>query len=238
MFVMHDTDPSIEAFNTTTVRWGMQKCTNCTFLVTNAYAKITGYFTLGAHSGSATANRSKGMKFIVAKGGKVTFSGSTQNLELGKHSDDDIFFVDDGVVDITASRDDQPTKIGSDDCTGTVLKLCGENAQITSKAPIIFGNGATFALELPLATDRDLVKTTNAVTINDGTKFEITVLEPVTEKQQYTILTGGSIAGMIGPADVSVKGEAKATLSKSADEKSLILTLRPKSASGMIVICR
>ena len=238
MFVMHDTDPSIETFNTTTVRWGMQKCTNCTFLVTNAYAKITGYFTLGAHSGSATANRSKGMKFIVAKGGKVTFSGSTQNLELGKHSDDDIFFVDDGVVDITASRDDQPTKIGSDDCTGTVLKLCGENAQITSKAPIIFGNGATFVLELPLATDRDLVKTTNAVTINDGTKFEITVPEPVAEKQQYTILTGGSITGMIGPADVSVKGEAKATLSKSADEKSLILTLRPKSASGMIVICR
>lgn len=238
MFVMHDTDPSIETFNTTTVRWGTQKCTNCTFLVTNAYAKITGYFTLGAQSGSATANRSKGMKFIVAKDGYMKFTGSTQNLELGKHSDDDLFLIDDGVVDITTSRDDQPTKIGSDDCTGTVLKLRGENAQITSKAPIIFGNGATFALELPLATDRDLVKTTNAVTINDGTKFEITVPEPVTEEQQYTILTGKSITGMIAPADVSVKGEAKAELSKSQDEKSLILTLKPKTAAGMLIIYR
>lgn len=240
MFVMHDTDKSIETFSTTTVRWGTQLCTNCTFMVTNAYAKIKGYFTLGANGGSATANRSKDMKFIVAKGGKVTFSGSTQNLEFGKHSDDDLFFIDDGVVDVTISRDDQPTMIGSLDCTGTIFKLRGENAQFTSKAPIIFDNGATFALELPLAKDRDLVKTTNAITINDGTKFEITVPEPVTKEKeaQYTILTGKSITGMIAPADVSVNGEARATLAKSDDGKSLILTLKPKTATGMIIVYR
>lgn len=236
--IVRNTDSKVAGFQTTSFRWGTKLCTNCTFMVTNAYVKITGYFTLGAQSGSATANRSKDMKFIVAKGGKVTFSGSTQNLELGKNSDDDLFFIDDGVVEVTTSSENQPTKIGSLDCTGTVFKLRGENAQFTSKAPIIFDNGATFALELPLAKGRDLVKTTNAITINDGTKFEITVPEPVTEQTQYTILTGKSITGMIAPSDVSVKGEAKATLAKSDDGKSLILTLKPKTATGVIIVYR
>lgn len=236
--IVRNTDSDVAGFQTTSFRWGTKLCTNCTFMVTNAYVKITGYFTLGAQSGSATANRSKDMKFIVAKGGKVTFFGSTQNLELGKHSDDDLFFIDDGVVDVTTDRDDQPTKIGSVDCSGTVFKLRGENAQFTSKAPMIFDNGATFALELPLANDRDLVKTTRVVTINDGTKFEITVPEPVTKEAQYTILTGKSITGMIAPENIVVNGEAKATLAKSDGGKSLILTLKPKTATGMIVIYR
>ena len=176
------------------------------------------------------------MKFIVAKDGKVTFTGSTQNLELGKHSDDDLFFVDDGVVDITTSRDDQPTRIGSVDCAGTVFKLRGENAKFTSKAPMIFDNAATFALELPLATDRDLVKTTNAITINDGTKFEVTVPEgTLIKKTQYTILTGKSITGMIEPENVVVKGKATAELVKSDDGKSLILTLKPRVGLMLLV---
>lgn len=234
--VIRNTDPDVAGFQTTSFRWGTKLCTNCTFMVTNAYAKITGYFTLGAQGGSATANRSKDMKFIVAKDGKVTFSGSTQNLELGKHSDDDLFFIDDGVVDVTTSRDNQPTKIGSTDCSGTVFKLRGESAKFTSKAPMIFDNGATFALELPLATDRDLAKTTSAITINDGIKLEITVPEGMlARKTQYTILTGKSITGMIEPENVVVKGKATAELVKSDDGKSLILTLKPRVGLLMII---
>lgn len=217
-------------FETTSYRWGKKLAQGSTTTVSNATLKITGYMTLGANSGN-DVDHSKNNSIIVQKDGFFNCRKATQTFDVGWHSENDLLFINGGRL-----YAERTSRIGYSDCSGTVFKVRGESATAEFKGTLSFDNAATLAAELPLPTERAVITCSDVVTINDGTKFEITVPEPVIKKAQYTILTGKSITGMIAPADVSVKGEAKATLTKSDDGKSLILTLKPKT--GMIVIYR
>lgn len=219
-------------FETTSYRWGKKLAQGNTTTVSNATLKITGYMTLGANSGSEV-NHSKNNSIIIQKDGFLNCPNAPQTFDVGWYSENDLLFIDGGRL--YAKR---TSRIGYLDCSGTVFKVRGETAEAEFDGTLSFDNAVTLSAELPLPTDRAVISCTGAVTINDGTKFEITVPEPVTAPTQYTILTGKSITGMIALADVSVNGEAKATLTKSDDGKSLILTLKPKTATGMIVIFR
>ena len=226
MIVKGGTSISAESLN-----WCERSGNGTDLIITNATVTISGITTIGAQQGKATQYQSKDMRIVVAKDG--VFNGAS--LRIGQYSTNDTFFVDGGVA-----RFSDVATVGYqlDGYSNAVVAVRGETAALTFDKTLVFNDYSGLAAELPLPSDRAVITCSDVVTINDGTKFEITVPEPVTEQTQYTILTGKSITGMIAPADVSVKGEAKATLAKSADEKSLILTLRPKSASGMIVICR
>ena len=95
-----------------------------------------------------------------------------------------------------------------------------------------FGTGVTLATELPLPADRPLMTSSQAVTINPGVKFEVTLPDGF-QKGTYTILTAKSIAGTIAEDDIVVKG--KGTCSLTQDGSSICMTVKP-TAGGLIVI--
>lgn len=73
----------------------------------------------------------------------------------------------------------------------------------------------------------------STVTINEGTKFEVTLPEGFT-RGTYTIFTAKSIAGTIAAEDVFVKGKGVCQLTQ--DGTSIKMTVKP--SGGMIVIVR
>ena len=217
-------------FETTSYRWGKKLAQGSTTTVSNATLKITGYMTLGANSGSEV-NHSKNNSIIIQKDGFFNCPKATQTFDVGWHSENDLLFIDGGRL--FAKR---TSRIGYQDCSGTVFKVRGETAEAEFDGTLSFDNKATLATELPLPLDRAVITCSDAVAVNDGIKFEVTVPEgTLVKKTQYTILTGKSITGMIEPENIVVKGKATAELVKSDDGKSLILTLKPRVGLLMII---
>lgn len=217
-------------FKTTSFRWGYKLAKNNMVLVTNATLKLTGYVTMGANKGSET-NHSKNNSIIIQKDGFFNCPNARQEFDVGWHSENDLLFIDGGRL--FAKR---TSRIGYQDCSGTVFKVRGETAEAEFDGTLSFDNKATLATELPLPLDRAVITCSDAVAVNDGIKFEVTVPEgTLIKKTQYTILTGKSITGMIEPENVAVKGKATAELVKSDDGKSLILTLKPRVGLLMII---
>ena len=214
-------------FSTTSFRWGYQKSTKNVCLVTNATLTITGYMTLGANKGSDTTH-SKSNTIVIAKGGVFNCSATTQTVDVGWHSENDLLFIDGGTM-----TDACATSIGYEDCLNTVFKVRGETASVSFTKALTFGNAATLACELPLPLDRAVMTSTSTVTINPGTKFAVTLPEDFTPGT-YTILTANSITGTIADADISVTG--KGTCKLVQDGTSIKMTV--KSKSGLKVIIR
>lgn len=214
-------------FETGSFRWGYQNSTNNVCLVTNATLTITGYMTLGANKGKDTMH-SKSNAVVVAKNGILNCPSSTQEFDVGWHSEDDLLLIDGGTM-----TDGRVTRIGYQDCLNPVFKVRGETASVTFSNALTFDNGATLACELPLPTDRAVMTSTSTVTINLGTKFAVTLPEGFASGM-YTILTAQSITGTIADVDVSVTG--KGTCRLVQDGTSIKMTVRSKS--GITVIIR
>lgn len=214
-------------FETGSFRWGYQNSTNNVCLVTNATLTITGYMTLGANKGKDTMH-SKSNAVVVAKNGILNCPSSTQEFDVGWHSEDDLLLIDGGTM-----TDGRVTRIGYQDCLNPVFKVRGETASVTFSNALTFDNGATLACELPLPTDRAVMTSTSTVTINSGTKFAVTLPEGFTPGT-YTILTANSITGTIADADISVTG--KGTCKLVQDGTSIKMTVKPKI--GLILIVR
>ena len=214
-------------FETGSFRWGYQNSTNNVCLVTNATLTITGYMTLGADKGKDTMH-SKSNAVVVAKNGILNCPSSTQEFDVGWHSEDDLLLIDGGTM-----TDGRVTRIGYQDCLNTVFKVRGETASVSFTNTLTFDNAATLACELPLPTDRAVMTSTSTVTINPGTKFAVTLPEGFTPGT-YTILTANSITGTIADADISVTG--KGTCKLVQDGTSIKMTV--KSNSGLTIIVR
>lgn len=214
-------------FETGSFRWGYQNSTNNVCLVTNATLTITGYMTLGANKGKDTMH-SKSNAVVVAKNGILNCPSSTQEFDVGWHSEDDLLLIDGGTM-----TDGRVTRIGYQDCLNPVFKVRGETASVSFTKSLTFDNAATLACELPLPTDRAVMTSTSTVTINPGTKFAVTLPEGFTPGT-YTILTANSITGTIADADISVTG--KGTCKLVQDGTSIKMTVRSKS--GITVIIR
>ena len=227
MIVKGGTSISAGALN-----WCERSGNGTDLIITNATVTISGITTIGAQQGKATQYQSNDMRIVIEKDG--VFNGAA--LHIGQYSTNDTFFVDGGA----ATFSDVAT-IGYQEggYSNAVIKVRGETAALTFQSKLTFNKYAGIALELPLPTDKAVIGCSGTVTFAEDTKLEVTVpAGTLSQKTEYTLLTGSSFSGEIDPANITVKGEAKATLAKSDDAKSLILTLKPKTATGMIVIYR
>ena len=214
-------------FKTTSFRWGKKLAHDNTVIVgKDSTLRITGYVTFGANKGSET-NHAKNNSVIVRKDGLLNCGTAPQEFDFGLHSENDLLYLDGGKL--TSGR---TTRIGSSDFIGSAFKLRGETAEATFTGVLSFGTGVTLATELPLPADRPLMTSSQAVTINPGVKFEVTLPDGF-QKGTYTILTAKSIAGTIAEDDIVVKG--KGTCSLTQDGSSICMTVKP-TAGGLIVI--
>lgn len=211
------------------LNWCERSGNGTDLIITNATITISGTTTIGAQQGKAMQYQSNNMRIVVEKDG--IFTGAS--LRIGQYSTNDTFFVDGG----TATFSDVAT-IGyqADGYSNAVIKVRGETAALTFNKSLTFNKFAGIAAELPLPSDREIIKCVGAVTLSDDTKLEVTVPEGMLDKKtRYTILTGESITGMIEPENIVVKGKATAELVKSDDGKSLILTLKPRVGLMLLV---
>ena len=216
--------------NASAVAWGCRTCSRSTLIISNSTVTTTGTTTIGANDARIGSYTGRDMQIIVAEGG--AYSGVA--LQVGKFSTNDTFFVDGGTATFSGAA-----KIGnaSDDVTvNSFVKVRGESSVLSFNSTLSFTASAGIACELPLPKDRAAISCAGKVTLADDTKLEVTVPDDFSQKVTHTLLTGSSIANTIAPENVVVNGKATATVEKSADGKSILLTVKP--LSGLMLILR
>lgn len=221
--------------------WGYESCKSCHLNLTNSTVTTYKYHQMGGRITSASSGNvprpSQDMCITVYKDAvyhAATKSGvSEKSFSLGNYSTNDFFFVDGGMakIDVNANICDVVS-------SNSIFKVRGETASAVFAKNLNFKDGSVLACELPLPIDRPVMTCAGQVTLKDNVKYEVTVPKGFSQKSTYTLLASSAktISGEIAPKNVVVNGKATATVEKSADGKSILLTVKP--LSGLMLILR
>ena len=214
--------------------WGKQSCKSCRLNLTNSTFTASKYHQTGGRKDSdGNWLTSEDMGVVIRKSA-VFHAGSAngKTLSIGNYSTNDFIFVDGGTL-----QSDWDATICAEGSSNAIFKVRGETASAVFSRSLNFQNGSVLACELPLPTDRPVITCAGQVTLKDNVKYEVTVPKDFSQKTSCTLLTSTkTISGEIAPENVVVNGKATATVEKSADGKSILLTVKP--LSGLMLILR